>query len=210
MHSPFHSLKKPAVRHERVFWSFAVGGILALLVMAALPGLLFGILSPRFPVLQPFLPQLLLVGHLGAFFADGMLGALLLGLGRRAQLGFGIGFLGPAYLLKKTFFFVRFLPATVGPVELLLYPTGMFGLGFALAALVGSLITGYSVKSTLRIMGVSSLAGILGGGVLILPFLLAVPASAARLDSLLTTAGTLVGFLIPHFGMGLALKDCRE
>ena len=200
---------KRVVTTSRAAFGFGLGAVAALLIMAVLPRFLFGFLSTSLPWTQPFLPAASRVGLLLAFFADGAIGGLWLGVHRRAALGFASGFLVGGFFVSRMFTYIRFLSGGQDPVAALGYCAALGALGFGTAGLAGGLGLGGSRRLVLRSTAGFSLGGALGGVLLVSPYLLPYPENIL-LDQLLTMSLTLIGFLIPHLVGGAVVGSALE
>ena len=193
----------------RAAWGFGTGAAIALLVMAGLPRFLFGFLSPTLPATQPFLPAANQLGLLLAFFVDGAMGGYRLGISRRATWAYASGFLVGGVIISHMFTYIRFLSGGQGPLGALFYCASMGGLGFGTAGAVGGLGLGRSKGLVLRSSAGFAIGGVLGGVLLVSPFLIPYPDSIL-LEQLLTMTCSLLGFLLPHLLGGAVVGSALE
>ncbi len=194
---------------RRVVFGFGKGatvGLFGIIVLGPALGLLVG-LSPYRHLSMPIMAVFALV----FLFLDGWVGGASLGMGRRAALGYGIGFVPLGLLLPLALIAPQAFPARENLLKLLPLVGITFGIGFVLAGVVGARIARLGPRVTkVSVLGFG-IGGVIGGVLTMAPFVtLSSKGGVGIWGIIMVFWSVLLGVFIPHLIGGAVLGTVVE
>ena len=130
------------------------------------------------PTLQPLVPSvgqgtvirlLRLLVPIALSFAGGVVGGASLRAGKKTTIGFGLGFVFPAFLAQISFVAPQAWEGEESSQEILLFYVSYFSIGFVLAGGIGSVFTRLGLRVIILCVVGFGLCGVIGGIIAAVP-----------------------------------------